>query len=94
MVHQNSVITIWTGRYHVNGYTCDVLNALQIQASIDGQFVELRHTHSAVCPAFDGFINRRATRNIVCTHWQNIDHFAVKFITRAKFQLFQAVEHI
>ena len=57
MVHQNGVIAIWASGDHVNGHTCYVLNALQIQAGIDWQFVKLCDTHCAVCPAFNGFVN-------------------------------------
>ena len=91
MLDQNRVIAIWAGGDHVNGHTRYVLNALQIQARIDGQLVKLRHTHRTVCPTFNGLVNGCATCNVVSAHGQNVDHFTIKLVAGTKFQFFQTV---
>ena len=78
----------------MNGYARNMFNALQIQTRIDRQFVKLRHTNSAVCPAFNAFINGFTACNVIGAHGQNVNHFAVQLITCAKLQLMKAIEHV
>ena len=94
MGQQNRVVTVWAGGHHVDRHASGGGNPIEVMLRSLGELVVIGHAHSAVRPAWEGFVNGCATRNLVCAHGQDVDFFAVQLVAHAQEQLGQTVKHV
>ena len=94
MSNHDGVITVRAGGNQMDGNARHLCNSLQISTGLGWEFGIVGDTHGGVSPAWQGFVNGFATRNVIRAHGQDVDGLTVQFIGGTQLEFTQAIQHI